>query len=129
MSRTSAAEPAPADLSDVRAGDCSFRWWVRSRTNPRKEYLVDVSSYGGHGKCTCPDFETRFEKFLARGVTPQEVWDDRWLWEEGEERALRPYQIGVDDVLRCWHLCRARSKVATAFIAAASAAVDAQRSR
>ena len=95
--------PAPADLSDVRPAENSLRWWVRSRTS-KKEYLVDMGNYAGNGKCSCPDFEKHFEKFLARGVSPEQAVREGWV-------KMRPYQMGEDDGLRCWHLCRARSKV------------------
>lgn len=109
-------ELAPADFSDVRPGENSFRWWIRSRTNPKKEYLVDVSGYSGAGKCTCRDFEIRFEKFLSRGMTPAEAFG-----MFPQELEPRSYMLGLDDMLRCWHLMRARSKLATSFIAAVKA--------
>lgn len=113
--------PAPADFSDVRPAENSFRWWVRSRTNPRKEYLADISSYGRNGKCTCKDFEVRFEKFLTRAMTPAEAFA-----MFPQELELRPYMLGVDDILRCWHLCRARSRLADGFIEMTVAAQNAQ---
>ncbi len=120
-----AHDPAPADFSDVRPGDCATRWWVRSRRGT-KEYLVDIAAYGYSGQCTCKDFATRFEKFLSRNVSPTQVWEERWLWEGDEERNLRPYQLGIDDLLRCWHICRARSRYATGFAEAADQAMKAQ---
>lgn len=111
--------PAPADFSDVEAFDNSFRWWVRSRTNPGKRWLTDLSNYGGHGRCSCPDFEKHFEKFLSRGFTPQQVF-------EAGQVQLRPYHLGVNDALSCWHLCRARQKLAHAFVQTLKAAQAAQ---
>lgn len=100
--------PAPADLSDVEPFDNSFRWWVRSRTNSKRRYLVDLSLYKNNGKCACPDFLNHFEKYLARGFTPAQVL-------EAGEIELRDYQLGIDDVLRCWHICRAQKKLVKCF--------------
>lgn len=111
--------PAPADFSDVTAFDNSFRWWVLSRTNPKKRYLCDVSSYKGNGRCSCPDFLNHFEKFLARGFDAKTVF-------EANQVELREYHLGIDDALRCWHLCRARSRLATAFCSTLTAANEAQ---
>lgn len=113
--------PAPADFSDVTAFDNSFRWWVRSRTNPKKRYLCDVSSYKGNGRCSCPDFVNHFQKFLDRGFDAKTVWEAGQLGE-----GLRDYQLGIDDALRCWHLCRARSRLASAFCDTLTAANAAQ---
>jgi hypothetical protein len=112
VSNSRQVPPAPADFSDVRPGDGLLRWWVRSRETPKDgrepdEYLVDLGAYGGHGKCTCRDFETRFEKHLARLRTPAECHEAGWV-------KVRAYQTGVSDVLCCWHLIRLRSYFAQA---------------
>lgn len=113
--------PAPADLSDVESFDNSFRWWVRSRTS-RKRYLVDTSLYNHNGKCACPDFLKHFEKYLARGHDAATVFATGVLGPK-----LRPYQLGVDDALRCWHICRAQKKIVSCFSKAVQDANDAQR--
>lgn len=114
--------PAPADFSDVTAFDNSFRWWVLSRTNPKKRYLCDVSSFKHNGACSCEDFKKRFEKFLTRGFTAAQVFG-------AGQVELRDYMLGIDDCLRCWHLCRARSRLATAFCETLMAANKAQAAR
>ena len=43
------------------------RMWVRSRTDPWKEYLVDLVEYDGNGACTCDDFAFRKAPMLERG--------------------------------------------------------------
>jgi hypothetical protein len=111
--------PAPGDLSDVEAFDSTFRWWVRSRTNPKKRYLCDLSSYKNNGTCSCEDFKKRFEKFLTRGH------DATAAFEAGQVQ-LRDYMIGVDDALRCWHLCRAQKKLTLCLSEAIQAAAKAQ---
>jgi hypothetical protein len=113
--------PAPADLSDVEPYDNSFRWWVRSRTNPKKRYLCDLSSYRNNGRCSCEDFQKRFEKYLTRGHDAAAAWEAGVLGSE-----LRPYQLGINDALRCWHLCRAIQKQSLCFCETLQAANEAQ---
>lgn len=108
MSQKTEFTAAPSDFSDVRPFDNSLRWHVKSRTS-EAEYLVDVSAYNGNGMCSCKDFATRFGPFLSRGVTPDEAFRDAWV-------KPRDYQLGVDDIYRCWHIMRARSYVCTVFV-------------
>lgn len=100
--------------------DSVLRWTVASRTKPGETYVVDLSAYGGEGRCACRDFEQRFEKFLQRGYTPQQVWDDKWITE------LRDYQLSPEDCLSCWHLVNARRMAARAVVRAFTKAKGAQ---
>ncbi len=38
---------------------------VASASHPGRAHLVDVTAYGGAGKCDCEDFRCRHEPFIA----------------------------------------------------------------
>jgi len=40
-------------------GSAPFRYRVESQSNPETWYLVDLTARGGHGQCSCVDFQTR----------------------------------------------------------------------
>lgn len=82
--------------------DGPLRWWVRSRSNPKERYLVQLDAYDGNGTCQCRDFTTRFEKFLKRGYTAELTFAEGWI------RELRPWQLNSEDCLRCFHVLEAR---------------------
>lgn len=94
-------------LKKVEVYDSILRWTIPSRSNPQETHLVDLGSYDGHGRCDCRDFTTRFEKFLQKQMTPEEVHKDAWL-----DHPLRDYQLGPEDCLSCWHIVQARRKIA-----------------
>ncbi len=100
--------PKPPSRDDVEAGDCSTRWFVRSRTSGKK-YLVDVSSYGGNGRCSCRDYEVRMEPVLRNGRKPEEALEAGVL-------EMREYHLGPWDVCRCYHIMRARDALLDAFV-------------
>lgn len=107
-------------LRKVEVYDSILRWTVPSRTG-KGSYVVDLGHYDGHGACPCTDFATRFEKFLKRGLTPEQVHDEKWL-----DSPLRDYQMGPEDCLSCWHVTQARRKLARHVAAAFSRAERAQ---
>lgn len=43
-----------------------MQFWVKSR-NGRGEYLVDLTTHGGNGSCTCPHFRCRLEPKVKDG--------------------------------------------------------------
>lgn len=47
---TNAVEPIPGE---------HLRFYVRSRTNPRQQYLVDLMAMRMNGQCGCDDFAFR----------------------------------------------------------------------
>lgn len=118
----------PANFEDVRVFDSPERMWVRSRRGS-KEYLVDLNGYGFNGVCSCPDFKNHFEKYLSRGFSAEQVWESGVLTPPTEEPTLRPYQLGVNDALRCFHICRAISFHSAAYARATHAAKEAQAAR
>ena len=104
--------------------DSILRCKVPSRSTPGDTYVVDLGAYNGEGRCACRDFEVRYEKFLARGMTPQQVWDEKWL---GDKAELREYQLGPEDCLSCFHLVDARRMAARQCIRAFTIAKQAQK--
>lgn len=56
------------------------RYMVQSDVNPDNEYLVDLSSYGGIGKCSCSHHTYRMAPELERpGAIKEGLKDpDRW---------------------------------------------------
>lgn len=114
----------PPSQSDVEPHDSSFRWLVRSRRTTTK-YLVDLAAYGGNGRCSCKDFETRMETILRHGRKPEEAIEAGIL-------EIRDYMAGPWEACRCYHIYRARGALADAFIStlrAAEAAHAANQSR
>lgn len=67
------AKPRPPRRDDVVAFDHSFRWRVRSRRSRIDPHLVDLSAYGGNGRCSCKDFQTRMEPLLREGRRPEDA--------------------------------------------------------
>ena len=61
-----------------------LRFHVRSRTDSRVTYMIDLSSFDGNGVCSCDDFQFRKQPRLRAGAEPS-------------------------DSLRCWHLRQARN--------------------
>lgn len=60
----------------------TLRYYVDSRTS-QKQHLVDLSEYGGNGRCDCEHFEFKHKKMLEKfGAFPAEN-------------------------LQCWHITRA----------------------
>lgn len=45
----------------------ALRYFVRSATNPRITYIVDLSQNEGSGFCQCADFSTRRAKAVKEG--------------------------------------------------------------
>lgn len=54
----------------IRQHDHPLRFWVPSQTTYGKEYLVDLASYRGSGRCDCPHFIFRCQPELSRGAIP-----------------------------------------------------------
>jgi hypothetical protein len=67
----------------VRRYDSNLRYFVRSRSRPEVEHLVELDKWDGNGACMCENF--RFDRLrrLKAGATPCEH-------------------------TRCWHIERAR---------------------
>lgn len=109
--------------------DSILRWLVPSRSDPNDTYAVDLGAYNGEGRCACQDFSMRYEKYLARGMTPQQVWDEKWLEVSPDKpQKLRPYQLGPEDCCSCFHLVDARRMAARQCIRAFTIAKKAQNS-
>lgn len=79
-----------------------LRYWVPSRRNPRKRYLVDLTLYNGNGLCACPHSQIRCQKLLTRGISPKEAVEKKLI-------KLKPGHE-VRDALRCEHVLEARSQ-------------------
>lgn len=110
--------------------DNALRFKVPSRRIPNEDYLVDLGAYDGLGRCACKDFQIQFEPLIARGRTPEEVWEKALLWDgDPTRRKLRPYQLTPRDCLSCWHLVDGRNASAWQFIKAMVEAAKAQRPR
>lgn len=41
--------------------DSPLRWLVPSATKPGESHLVELDTYAGNGRCSCPDFSCRME--------------------------------------------------------------------
>lgn len=46
------------------------RYYVMAHSQ-RGRYQVDLSEYGGHGSCTCKDFQVRVQPHRTRGTVPE----------------------------------------------------------
>lgn len=46
------------------------RYYVRSRSDVRRVYLVDLFENGFVGKCNCPNFEFKIQRDIDRGINP-----------------------------------------------------------
>ncbi len=101
--------PRPHSLADVEPGDCSTRWWVKSRTRG-KRYLCDLASYDGNGRCQCEQFTIRIEPLIRSGRNIADAL-------EAGAVQLREYHVGTFDVFRCSHIMVARSVLLDAFLA------------
>lgn len=86
--------------------DSILRWKIPSRHDPKDEHVVELAHFNGHGECQCKDFVTRFGPLLAKGIDPETAY------HEGLVEKLRPYQLGPEDALSCWHLVQARRQCA-----------------
>lgn len=106
--------PRPPSQQDVEPFDSSFRWFVRSRTSGAK-YLVDLSAYGGNGRCSCKSFEVRMQPILSRGKNPADAVEVGIL-------KLQPYHLGPWQACMCHHIIAARSALTDAFISTLRAA-------
>ena len=62
------AEPTEDLVSTVEQWDNPLRWRVPSSTRPRHSYIVDLSDYGGNGRCLCKDFTIRHEPEIKTGA-------------------------------------------------------------
>lgn len=115
----------PADTGDEPVVyDNALRWLVQSRSPGEPAYLVDLSHFDGHGVCCCRDFDVRFRPKLEEGLTPKAAYERRPVAEK-----LRPYQLGPEDYLSCYHLMRARGAFARATARAISHAEKSQGAR
>ena len=81
---------------DPQPFDHCLRYWVWSHTEPGVKYLTQLDSYRFNGQCTCKAFTVGLEKFLLRGVTPEQAVDEGWVKLKERQRPA--------DVLRCKHL-------------------------
>lgn len=64
--------------------DAHLRWLVRSRSNHRECYLVDLGENDLNGECQCKDFSVRYPRNLKIGKKYQ-----CWHIQEAERRFLR----------------------------------------
>ena len=92
----------------AEAYDDALRWLVESRRDPHVKYLVEIDSFSFNGACDCPDFQMNRRDYLARRITPEEVHAKKLL-------KLQPYHTGPHDILRCYHIMRARDRCVTQF--------------
>jgi hypothetical protein len=74
-----------AEVQEFQGERC--RYLVRSRTNPRTNYLVDLLENDGIGGCTCVAWQARF-------------------WPDIRRRGLKAH----DEMRRCYHLNAARER-------------------
>lgn len=96
--------------------DHALRFWVQSRSDVNKQYLVQLDSYDANGECQCKDFVCRFEKLIKEGVTPEVALRDKLV-------KARPGKHDWD-ALRCEHIVEARAEAADMFV---NALADAER--
>jgi hypothetical protein len=75
-------------MSIAHPFDNVLRYHVGSRTRPQVKHLVDLELYGGNGACSCEHFTFKLEPYLKKGARS----------ETGG--------------LRCWHINRARERLA-----------------
>ncbi len=94
MSTTDIDRPTPASVYD-----CALRFTIASRSRPHETHLVDLDAYWMNGMCDCPDFQCRFEKILAQGITPSQAIAQGLVKRRASQH--------VDDVLRCHHIVEA----------------------
>jgi hypothetical protein len=99
--------------------DDLLRWTVTSRSDPHVSYVCELADYHGQGRCTCTDYQVRFEPLLAQQYTPERALAEGLV-------KIRPYQVTADNALRCWHIIDARSKLSSAIIKAFTIARQAQ---
>ena len=90
--------------------DCTLRFTVRSRTDPHATYLCELDAYGGTGRCSCMDFETRKEPLLAKRMTPEQAVEQKLV--------KRPKSGRISDALRCAHLIDSRDQLCSSVIRA-----------
>lgn len=102
--------------------DDALSWLVPSRTRPSEIHKVELGDYAGAGRCSCMDFQTRFEPLLARMVTPERALAEGLV-------KLRDYQLSPEDALSCWHIIEARRRLAHHVIKAFKTAATALRDR
>ena len=48
----------------------ALRFYVESWTSPQRPHVVDLSSYGGAGECSCKDWQTRRGSIVKAGAKP-----------------------------------------------------------
>ena len=90
--------------------DGMLRYTCTSRKDPNKKYVQELDAYNGNGMCSCPDFHFNLEKYLKRGLT------GRQAFEQGLIKQLKPYHFRPDDALRCFHLMDARWDLLDSFV-------------
>lgn len=93
-------------LAEVSIYNSILSWTIPSRSKGGESHLVDLASYNGHGRCDCTDFATRFEPILSKGIEPEAAY------KEGLVAKLRPYHLGEEDALSCYHIVQARRQCA-----------------
>lgn len=91
------------EMSHAELYDNITRWEIPSRTDPHTKYVCELRSYGGNGECPCDDFNFRFRKHLALGITPEQAL------RQGIVEKLRVGQRRAD-ALRCDHLIDAHEQ-------------------
>lgn len=111
--------PRAPRQDDVEPHDDSMRWRVRSRRARVDPHLVDLVAYGGNGRCSCKDFQTRMEPILRKGLRPEDAVEAGVL-------EVRGYMAGPWEACRCYHIYRARGALADAFVETYGAAQAAQ---
>ena len=56
-------------VTTIDQWDNPLRWRVPSSSRPKHSHIVELSAYGGNGKCLCEDFTIRYERELREGVS------------------------------------------------------------
>lgn len=92
--------------------DHVLEYSVPSRTRPGVTHKCVLSDYRGNGRCSCEDYTMNFEKYLRRGITPEEALAEKLI---KPRKGKRPA-----DALRCEHLIEARTQFTDDMIRAVS---------
>lgn len=74
------------------------RYWVRSRTDPGLEYLIDIEAYDGNGWCACQKFEFKMWPALEDGAERSE----RLQCQHIVAAKLYDWQLWFDTHKRIW---------------------------
>lgn len=94
----------------IATADGVLRYFVPSKRNVAKKYLVDLTSFDGSGACSCPHFMCRLEPLLRRKVTPKQAR------EENLVRLKAGRQL--HQIFQCDHILQAREQFCSDVIAA-----------